>query len=64
MMHLLYFPWLSIYLNLTVHFVSLCILFTAYDKRKYMWKLLYTQMMGYEVDFGHKQAMDLLAASG
>ncbi|KDD73994.1 adaptin, partial [Helicosporidium sp. ATCC 50920] len=35
-----------------------------YDKRKYMWKLLYTHMLGYEVDFGHKQAMDLIASSG
>lgn len=36
---------------------------SAYDKRKYMWKLLYTRMLGYDVDFGHKQAMDLIAAS-
>ena len=35
-----------------------------YDKRKYMWKLLYTRMLGYDVDFGHKQAMDLIAAPG
>lgn len=41
-------------------FLLLCV---AYDKRKYMWKLLYTRMLGYEVDFGHKQAMDLIAAS-
>ena len=36
----------------------------AYDKRKYMWKLLYTHMLGYDTDFGHKQAMDLIAAPG
>lgn len=36
----------------------------AYDKRKYMWKLLYTHMLGYDVDFGHKQAMDLIASPG
>lgn len=36
----------------------------AYDKRKYMWKLLYTRMLGYDVEFGQKQAMDLIAASG
>lgn len=29
-----------------------------------MWKLLYTHMLGYNVDFGHKQAMDLIAAPG
>uniref|UniRef100_A0A1D2AG34 AP-2 complex subunit alpha n=2 Tax=Auxenochlorella protothecoides TaxID=3075 RepID=A0A1D2AG34_AUXPR len=37
---------------------------SAYDKRKYMWKLLYTHMLGYNVEFGHKQAMDLIAAPG
>lgn len=58
-----------------VHGVSLCtpcleavppVLcpFAAYDKRKYMWKLLYTHMLGYNVEFGHKQAMDLIAAPG
>lgn len=36
----------------------------AYDKRKYMWKLLYTRVLGYDVDFGQKQAMDLIAATG
>jgi len=36
---------------------------TDYDKRKYMWKLLYTRMLGYDVEFGHKQAMDLLAST-
>ena len=29
-----------------------------------MWKLLYTRMLGYDVEFGQKQAMDLIAASG
>jgi AP-2 complex subunit alpha len=28
-----------------------------------MWKLLYTRMLGYDVEFGHKQAMDLLAST-
>lgn len=37
---------------------------TAYDKRKYMWKLLYTRLLGYDVDFGVKNASDLIAASG
>ena len=36
----------------------------AYDKRKYMWKLLYTRLLGYDVDFGVKNASDLVAASG
>ena len=36
---------------------------TTYDKKKYLWKLMYTKMLGYDVDFGHKQAMDMMAAS-
>lgn len=36
----------------------------AYDKRKYMWKLLYTRLLGYDVDFGLKNASDLIAAPG
>lgn len=34
-----------------------------YDKQKYVWKLLYIYMLGYEVEFGHKQAADLIPAS-
>ncbi len=34
----------------------------AYDRKKYVWKLLYIYMLGYEIDFGHKQACDLCAA--
>lgn len=33
-----------------------------YDKKKYVWKLLYIYMLGYPVEFGHKQASDLIAA--
>jgi hypothetical protein len=36
---------------------------TTYDKKKYMWKLMYTKMLGYDVEFGHKQAMDMMAAT-
>lgn len=28
-----------------------------------MWKLLYTRLLGYDVDFGHRQAMDLIAGN-
>ena len=31
-----------------------------YDKKKYVWKLLYIYMLGYDVEFGHKQAADLI----
>ena len=36
---------------------------SSYDRRKYMWKLLYTRMLGYDVEFGHRQAMDLMAST-
>ena len=39
-----------------------CPFYVAYDQQKYLWKLMYTKMMGYDVDFGHKQAMDMMAA--
>jgi hypothetical protein len=28
-----------------------------------VWKLLYIYMLGYEVEFGHKQAADLIPAT-
>lgn len=34
-----------------------------YDRKKYVWKLLYIFMLGYEVEFGHKQAADLIPAT-
>ncbi|GLC68315.1 hypothetical protein PLESTF_000678300 [Pleodorina starrii] len=33
---------------------------SGYDRRKYIWKLLYIYMLGFDIDFGHKQACDLL----
>lgn len=35
---------------------------SAYDRKKYVWKLLYIYMLGYDVEFGHKQACDLIPA--
>jgi len=35
---------------------------TDYDKKKYVWKLLYIHMLGYDVEFGHVQAIDLISA--
>lgn len=32
----------------------------AYDRKKYVWKLLYIYMLGHDVEFGHKQACDLI----
>jgi AP-2 complex subunit alpha len=34
---------------------------SSYDRRKYVWKIVYTHLLGYEVDFGHIQAIELLA---
>ncbi|CAJ1389231.1 unnamed protein product, partial [Effrenium voratum] len=36
---------------------------SGYDKKKYVWKLLYAYMLGYEIDFGHFQAVELCSAS-
>lgn len=36
---------------------------TAYEKKKYVWKLLYIYMLGYEVEFGLVEATSLISAS-
>lgn len=36
---------------------------SGYDKKKYVWKLLYSYMLGYEVDFGHFQAVELCSSN-
>jgi hypothetical protein len=41
---------------------TVLLLLAEYDKKKYVWKLLYVYMLGYPVEFGHKQASDLIAA--
>ena len=35
---------------------------TPYQKKKYVWKLCYIYMLGYEVDFGHVEFISLLGA--
>mmetsp|Transcript_35625 Transcript_35625/g.111112 ORF Transcript_35625/g.111112 Transcript_35625/m.111112 type:complete len:1029 (+) Transcript_35625:63-3149(+) len=35
---------------------------SGYDKKKYVWKLLYAYMLGYDVDFGHIQAVELCSS--
>ena len=42
--------------------MALHLLPAEYDRKKYVWKLLYIYMLGYEVEFGHKQAADLIPA--
>lgn len=34
----------------------------GYDKKKYVCKLLYIYMLGYEIDFGHMEAIELLSS--
>ena len=36
---------------------------SGYDRKKYVWKMLYMHMLGYEVDFGHEQAIQLMGSS-
>ncbi|KAK1301015.1 AP-2 complex subunit alpha-1 [Acorus calamus] len=35
---------------------------TPYEKKKYVWKMLYIYMLGYDVDFGHMETMSLISA--
>ncbi|KAF4686827.1 AP-2 complex subunit alpha-2 [Perkinsus olseni] len=35
----------------------------GYDKKKYVWKLIYAYMLGYEIDFGHIQAVNLCSST-
>lgn len=36
---------------------------SGYDKKKYVWKLIYIYILGYDVDFGHLEALNLINAS-
>lgn len=36
---------------------------SEYDKKKYVAKLMYIFMLGYDVDFGHTQAFNLLSST-
>jgi hypothetical protein len=35
---------------------------TVYEKKKYVWKMLYIYMLGYDVDFGHMETVSLISA--
>ncbi|EER20402.1 conserved hypothetical protein [Perkinsus marinus ATCC 50983] len=35
----------------------------GYDKKKYVWKLIYAYMLGYDIDFGHIQAVNLCSST-
>jgi AP-2 complex subunit alpha len=34
----------------------------AYDRKKYVWKLVYINMLGYDVDFGHMEMIALVSS--
>ena len=34
----------------------------GYQRKKYVWKILYMYMLGYEVDFGHMEAVNLVSS--
>jgi AP-2 complex subunit alpha len=36
---------------------------TAYDKKKYVWKMCYIYMLGYDVDFGHSEFISLIGST-
>jgi len=36
---------------------------SGYDKKKYVWKLVYMYMLGYDVDIGHMEALQLLSST-
>ncbi|KAJ0982004.1 hypothetical protein J5N97_010259 [Dioscorea zingiberensis] len=35
---------------------------TPYEKKKYVWKMLYIYMLGYDADFGHMEVVSLISA--
>ena len=35
---------------------------SSYNKKKYVWKLVYVHILGYDVDFGHIQVISLLSS--
>ena len=52
--------------NLQPCYKSLCFLtlqgLSPYEKKKYVWKMLYIYMLGYDVDFGHMETVSLISA--
>ena len=35
----------------------------SYDRKKYVWKLVYIYMLGYPVDFGHIECLNLMSSA-
>ena len=51
-----------LYIPLTQNFMVIWQGLTPYEKKKYVWKMLYIYMLGYDVDFGHMEAVSLISA--
>jgi len=49
--------------NVRKKFTKYAATLTPYDRKKYVLKLLYIYMLGYNVDFGHTEALKLISAS-
>jgi AP-2 complex subunit alpha len=47
--------------NIRKHFKDATKL-SPYQKKKYVWKMLYIYILGYEIDFGHMEALGLISA--
>ncbi|XP_024540037.1 AP-2 complex subunit alpha-1-like isoform X1 [Selaginella moellendorffii] len=35
---------------------------SSYEKKKYVWKLLYIHILGYQLDFGHREVLSLVGS--
>lgn len=57
-----FYLFLLLYLPLTQNLMVLWQGLTPYEKKKYVWKMLYIYMLGYDVDFGHMEAVSLISA--
>ena len=48
--------------NIRQKFVTSATL-TSYQKKKYIWKMCYIYMLGYDIDFGHFEFISLISSS-
>jgi AP-2 complex subunit alpha len=48
--------------NIRAKFTSTANL-TSYQKKKYVWKMCYISLLGYEVNFGHMECISLVSSS-
>lgn len=54
-----------VHISVPYYFYFVCVTeqgLSPYEKKKYVWKMLYIYMLGYDVDFGHMEAVSLISA--